>query len=108
MADVVNNGAIDKTKWGVEADKLNVKFNSIDLGMLNTNADIANVNGRLDGLDSSLDDLQSKQFDTIALLLKQQDSSLIFQGFAKPSDDTPAATLNHAYYVIESGTVFGV
>ncbi len=41
-------------------------------------------------------------------ILKQQDSSLIFQGFAKPADATPAATLNHAYYVIESGTVFGV
>ena len=39
--------------------------------------------------------------DVIANLLKQQDSSLIFQGFAKPSDDTPAATANHAYYVIE-------
>ena len=41
-------------------------------------------------------------------ILKQQDSSLIFKGFAKPDDDTPTATLNHAYYVIETGTVFGV
>ena len=46
--------------------------------------------------------------DVIANLLKQQNNSLIFQGFAKPTDDTPAATLNHAYYVIETGTVFGV
>ena len=32
MADVVNNGAIDKTKWGVEADKL--KFRPSIYGIL--------------------------------------------------------------------------
>ena len=41
-------------------------------------------------------------------ILKQYDSTLIFKGFAAVGDATPAATLNHAYIVKETGTVFGV
>lgn len=60
MADVVNNGAINKTRWGVEADKLNAKFNSIDSGMLNANANIANINDRLDGIDSDITNVSGR------------------------------------------------
>lgn len=58
---------------------------------------------------------QTKLIDTIGLtkakaiqILKQYDSTLIFKGFAAVGDATPAATLNHAYIVKETGTVFGV
>lgn len=41
-------------------------------------------------------------------ILKQYDSTLLFKGFAKSGNATPTATLNHAYIVKETGTVFGV
>lgn len=102
---VANNTAplTDRASWfpyvdGASIDALVVALNTADGRVTQVESDIDQLAGDVEQITKS----QAIQ------ILKQQDGSLIFQGFAKPADDTPAATVNHAYFVIESGTVFGV